>query len=114
MLVGACTVSVVLAAGVQTLDTVEVIDAADNLLGTATSANQGVVTREQIEVRPNYRPGEILEATPGTSGTPAMVILASSRVCAIPDTSGCSMVSFSIVMSVPPSSTKVDNTRSGT
>lgn len=65
MLVGACTVSVVLAAGVQTLDTVEVIDAADNLLGTATSANQGVVTREQIEVRPNYRPGEILEATPG-------------------------------------------------
>ncbi len=54
-----------LAAGVQTLDTVDVIDAADNLVGTADSANQGTVTRGQIEARPNYRSGEILESTPG-------------------------------------------------
>ena len=65
MLVGACCASGALAAGVQTLETVEVIDAADNLLGTADSANQGTVLREQIEARPNYRPGEILEAAPG-------------------------------------------------
>jgi outer membrane receptor protein involved in Fe transport len=65
MLGGACCVSAALAAGVQTLDTVEVIDSADNLLGTADSANQGSVSREQIEARPNYRPGEILEAAPG-------------------------------------------------
>ena len=54
-----------LGAGVQTLDTVEVIDAAENLLGTADSANQGAVRHEQLEARPNYRPGEILEAVPG-------------------------------------------------
>jgi outer membrane receptor protein involved in Fe transport len=65
MLTAVCCASVVLAAGVQTLDTIEVIDAADNLLGTADSANQGTVVREQIEARPNYRPGEILEAAPG-------------------------------------------------
>ena len=65
LLAGACCVSAAVAAGVQTLDTVEVIDAADNLLGTADSASQGTVRREQIEARPNYRPGEILEAAPG-------------------------------------------------
>ena len=65
LLAVACCVSAAVAAGVQTLDTVEVIDAADNLLGTADSASQGTVRREQIEARPNYRPGEILEAAPG-------------------------------------------------
>jgi outer membrane receptor protein involved in Fe transport len=52
-------------AGVQTLDTVEIIDSVDGLVGNADSANQGTVTRAQIEARPNYRPGEILEAAPG-------------------------------------------------
>ncbi len=65
MLVCTFCVSAVLAEGVQTLDTVEVIDAADNLFGIADSANQGTVSREQLEARPNYRPGEILEAAPG-------------------------------------------------
>ncbi|MCE9638693.1 MAG: Plug domain-containing protein, partial [Betaproteobacteria bacterium] len=65
LLAGACCVSAAFAAGVQTLDTVEVTDAADNLLGTADSANQGTVLKQQIEARPNYRPGEILEAAPG-------------------------------------------------
>ena len=65
MLIGLCCTAAATAAGVQTLDTVDVIDAADNLLGTADSANQGTVLRQQIESRPNYRPGEILEAAPG-------------------------------------------------
>ena len=41
-------------------------------------------------------------------------ILASSAVCAMPDTKGCSISSLSIVMRVPGPSTKVDITRSGT
>ena len=65
MLIGLCCTPVATAAGVQTLDTVDVIDAADDLLGTADSANQGTVMRQQIGARPNYRPGEILEAAPG-------------------------------------------------
>lgn len=64
-LIAACCASVVIAAGVQTLDTVDVTDSADNLVGSADSANQGTVLREQIEARPNYRAGEILEAVPG-------------------------------------------------
>ncbi len=63
--VAACFTSAVFAAGVQTLDTVEVVDAVDDLIGSATAATQGTVIREQIEARPNYRSGEILEAAPG-------------------------------------------------
>src|SRR5436309_259806 len=48
--------AVVLAAGYQTLDTVEVIGQRDGLVGTADSANQGTVTREQLENRPILRP----------------------------------------------------------
>lgn len=65
LLAGACCVSAAVAAGVQTLDTVEVIDAADNLLGTADSANQGTVGGKRLEAIPNYRPGELLESVPG-------------------------------------------------
>lgn len=54
-----------LASGIQTLDEVEVIDSSDNLIGTADSANQGTVIRKQLEARPNYRSGELLEAVPG-------------------------------------------------
>jgi outer membrane receptor for Fe3+-dicitrate len=35
------------------------------LLESAETANTGVVTREQLEARTVYRPGEVLEATPG-------------------------------------------------
>ena len=34
-------------------------------LGIADSANSGVVTQQQLEARTVYRPGELLEATPG-------------------------------------------------
>ncbi|CDG84686.1 tonB-dependent Receptor Plug domain protein [Janthinobacterium agaricidamnosum NBRC 102515 = DSM 9628] len=34
-------------------------------LGIADSANAGVVTQQQLEARTVYRPGELLEATPG-------------------------------------------------
>ena len=53
----------------QTVDTVlapVVIEGSRNsLLGDAATANQGVVTRPQLEARTVYRPGEVLEAVPG-------------------------------------------------
>ena len=52
-------------AGVQKLETVDVIDATDNLIGTADSASQGAVTGRELEAVPAYRPGEILESVPG-------------------------------------------------
>lgn len=36
-----------------------------NLLGIATTASQGVVTAKELELRPVYRVGQLLEATPG-------------------------------------------------
>ncbi|MCY1179090.1 hypothetical protein D9M73_194710 [compost metagenome] len=57
----------------------------------------------------------ILNATPGMSGTPRMVSLASSRLKAMPEMIGCSMDSSSSrVMRVPGPSLKLCNTRSGT
>ena len=53
----------------QTGDTVlapVVIEGSRNsLLGDAATANQGLVTRPQLEARTVYRPGEVLEAVPG-------------------------------------------------
>jgi outer membrane receptor protein involved in Fe transport len=65
LLAAACCATFALATGVQKLDVVDVVDSSDNLIGTADSANQGTVLRQQIEARPAYRTGEILEATPG-------------------------------------------------
>ncbi|MNN57213.1 hypothetical protein D3C81_1721890 [compost metagenome] len=57
----------------------------------------------------------ILKATPGVSGTPRMVSLASSRLKAMPEMIGCSMdSSSSMVMRVPGPSWKLCSTRSGT
>ena len=53
------------AGDIRTLDVVDVTDATDNLVGTADSANQGTTQREEIQSMPYYRPGEILETTPG-------------------------------------------------
>ena len=36
-----------------------------SLIGDAATANQGLVTRPQLEARTVYRPGELLEAVPG-------------------------------------------------
>ena len=53
------------AGGTQELDKVVVIGNATNLVGVADSANVGTVTQKQLEARTVYRPGELLEATPG-------------------------------------------------
>jgi outer membrane receptor protein involved in Fe transport len=55
----------VFAGGVQTLNTVEVTDSAENLVGSADSATEGTITPKQIEDRPVLRTGEILEEVPG-------------------------------------------------
>ena len=54
------------AGGEQALEKVEIIGkASTNLLGVADSANVGTVTKAQLDARTVYRPGELLEATPG-------------------------------------------------
>ena len=60
-----CVVFPTLGADIPTLDTVEVRAQDDGLIGNADSANVGAVTHEQLEARTVYRPGELLEATPG-------------------------------------------------
>ena len=37
----------------------------NSVLGEAGTANEGVVTQQQLEARTVYRPGELLEAVPG-------------------------------------------------
>ena len=53
------------AGGEQVLEKVTVIGTATNPVGVADSANVGTVTQKQLEARTVYRPGELLEATPG-------------------------------------------------
>ncbi len=53
------------AGGIPTLDTVEVVGSTTDLLGTADAANVGTITTEQLQARPLYRIGELLEETPG-------------------------------------------------
>ena len=60
-----CLPTVAFSAGVQKLDTIEVTEDTENVLGTAASANEGTVTRKHLEAIPASRPGEILEAVPG-------------------------------------------------
>ncbi len=55
----------VYAGGIQTLDVVEVTDTTENLVGATDSANEGTVPQEQLETRPAYRNGELLEVVPG-------------------------------------------------
>ena len=43
----------------------DVENPAENLVGIASSASEGAVTAEQLEVRPLRRPGEVLETVPG-------------------------------------------------
>ena len=49
----------------QALEPVTVTGSRNSQLGIAESANSGVVTQQQLEARTVYRPGEVLEATPG-------------------------------------------------
>ncbi|MBC7600324.1 MAG: TonB-dependent receptor plug domain-containing protein, partial [Polaromonas sp.] len=49
----------------RTLAPVTVEGSRNSQLGIAESTNAGVVTQKQLEARTVYRPGEVLEATPG-------------------------------------------------
>ncbi|MDX1251943.1 MAG: TonB-dependent receptor [Gammaproteobacteria bacterium] len=57
------------AAGVPTLDVVEVKSSAENLIGTADSANQGTVLKKQLDARTIYRQSELMETVPGLIAT---------------------------------------------
>ncbi|MFM9902034.1 MAG: TonB-dependent receptor, partial [Polaromonas sp.] len=52
-------------AATATLPTVEVQSSRNSVLGEAGTANEGVVTQQQLDARTVYRPGELLEAVPG-------------------------------------------------
>ncbi|MBC7610790.1 MAG: TonB-dependent receptor [Polaromonas sp.] len=47
------------------LKQVEVQSSRNSVLGEAGTANEGVITRQQLDARTVYRPGEVLEAVPG-------------------------------------------------
>ena len=49
----------------NTLKPVTVLSSRTSQLGVSATANMGVVTQEQLDARTVYRPGELLEATPG-------------------------------------------------
>ena len=53
------------AAGILTLNEVEVRANARSLIGAANSASEGTVLRRQLEQRTVYRPGELFETVPG-------------------------------------------------
>ncbi|MGO9951903.1 MAG: TonB-dependent receptor [Dissulfurispiraceae bacterium] len=53
------------AESIQTLDVVEVTESADNPIGITDSATEGTAPTEEVQSRPYYRPGELLEITPG-------------------------------------------------
>jgi hypothetical protein len=53
------------AGGEQLLEKVVVNGTATQQIGVADSASVGTVTQKQLEARTVYRPGELLEATPG-------------------------------------------------
>ncbi len=53
------------AGGAQTIETVIVTGTQFVQVGVADSANEGTVSQQQLEARTVYRPGELLEATPG-------------------------------------------------
>jgi len=68
VMVGLCSLmvpSLIYAGDVRTLDEVEVTDSAENLTGVDDSANEGEAPRREVETRTVYRPGELLEVTPG-------------------------------------------------
>ncbi len=65
LLFSACASVNLYAAGITTLDAVEVRANATDLLGVANTATEGTVLREQLEKRTVYRPGELLETVPG-------------------------------------------------
>lgn len=60
-----CMPSMVNAAGVPTLKEMIIRANARELIGTANSASEGTVLKQQLDSRTVYRPGELLETVPG-------------------------------------------------
>ena len=60
-----CTPLVVAQSADGTLAPVTVQSSRNSVMGEASTANEGLVTQKQLEARTVYRPGEVLEATPG-------------------------------------------------
>ncbi|MBL8491808.1 MAG: TonB-dependent receptor, partial [Rhodocyclaceae bacterium] len=54
-----------LSGGIPTLREVEIHAGQDGFPGSADSASEGTVTKEQLATRPLLRPGEVLEIVPG-------------------------------------------------
>jgi hypothetical protein len=52
-----------------TLPGVEVVSSRVNDLGTAATASQGTVTKDQLDLRPLFRPAQLLESVPGLAVT---------------------------------------------
>jgi outer membrane receptor protein involved in Fe transport len=52
-------------AGKPTLEEIVVTVSRRNLIGKATTASQGSVTKEELQLRPVYRVGQLLESVPG-------------------------------------------------
>ena len=50
-------------------DTVDVSQRGDDLLGIAGSSNEGTTGREDLEIRPKLRAGELVETVPGAIAT---------------------------------------------
>ena len=53
------------AAGIPTLDVVEVRAGEEGLVGEAAAASEGSILGKQLETRPLMRPAEVLEIVPG-------------------------------------------------
>ncbi|PTR16546.1 outer membrane receptor protein involved in Fe transport [Nitrosospira sp. Nsp2] len=65
ILAGMILPATIQAAGILTLNEVEVRANARSLIGAANSASEGTVLRRQLEQRTVYRPGELFETVPG-------------------------------------------------
>lgn len=50
---------------VQTLGPIEVVGTPEHDVGAADTASEGAVSKQQLDARPVYRQGELLESTPG-------------------------------------------------
>lgn len=48
-----------------TLPPIDVVSSAVDLLGSASTASQGTITPEELDLRPAYRVGQLLESIPG-------------------------------------------------
>jgi TonB dependent receptor/TonB-dependent Receptor Plug Domain len=62
---GAAFTPAAFAGGEQELQKITINGSAIRQVGVADSANVGTVTQKQLEARTYYRPGELLESTPG-------------------------------------------------